>query len=150
MIVTFDTSILVRANKRSRGPARRLIDALASNANHVMALSSYIIGEVGRVLEYPRMQALYRLTGDEIQDHVRFLRSIARIVEPVAGLPVVLSDPGDDPVLYTAVAAGADVLCVKDQHFYDRNVVAFCNREDIRVDVALLDLLSQEPSIPMI
>jgi hypothetical protein len=29
MIVTFDTSILVRATKRSNGPARKVIDALA-------------------------------------------------------------------------------------------------------------------------
>jgi predicted nucleic acid-binding protein len=72
MIVTFDTSILVRANKRSNGPARRVIDAVASNPDHVIALSSYILGEVGKVLNYPRMQALYRLTGDEIHDHVSF------------------------------------------------------------------------------
>jgi hypothetical protein len=63
------------------------------------------------------MQALYKLTGDEIHNHVEF-RSIARVVEPARGLPVVLSDPKDDPVLYTAVAAGADVLCVRDRHFY--------------------------------
>jgi hypothetical protein len=72
---------------------------LALNPDHVIALA-----EVGKVLSYPRMQAL---------------RSIARIVEPQPGLPVVLSDPNDDPVAYTAVAAGADVLCVGDRHFYD-------------------------------
>src|SRR5467141_106615 len=58
-----------RATKRSSGPARRVIDALAANRNHVIALSPFILGEVGRVLSYPRMQALYRLTGDEIHDH---------------------------------------------------------------------------------
>ena len=73
-----------------------------------------------------------------------FLRSISRIVEPQTGLPVVLLDPNDDAVLYTAVAAGADVLCVKDRHFYDPHVVAFCAREDMRVmdELALLQLLS--------
>jgi uncharacterized protein YacL (UPF0231 family) len=46
-------------------------------------------------------------------------------------------------VVYTALAAGADVLCVRDRHFYDANVVAFCGREDIRVmdELALLALL---------
>ena len=60
------------------------------------------------------MQALYRLTGDEIHDHIRFLKSVSQLVEPAMGIPVVLSDPADNPVIYTAVAAGADVLCVKD------------------------------------
>jgi predicted nucleic acid-binding protein len=120
-----------------------VIDGLAANSDHVIALSPYILGEVGKVLNYPRMQDLYRLTGAEIHDHVQFLWSIARIVEPAIGLPVVLSDPGDDAVVYTAVAASAHVLCVKDRHFYDRNVIDFCRKEDIRImdDVSLLELL---------
>jgi putative PIN family toxin of toxin-antitoxin system len=144
MIATFDTSILVRATKRSDGPARRAINAMALNPDHVIALSPFILGEVGKVLSYPRMQALYKLTPDEIHSHVDFLRSIARIVEPQRGLPVVLSDPNDDPILYTAVAAGADILCVRDRHFYDPVVVAFCKGEDIRImdDLSLLELLS--------
>jgi hypothetical protein len=62
------------------------------------------------------------------------------------GLPIVLSDPADDPVVYTALAAGADVLCVKDRDFFDPNVVAFCKRQDIEVmdDLALLVLLGSE------
>jgi putative PIN family toxin of toxin-antitoxin system len=143
MIVTFDTSILVRATKRSNGPARRAVDAIASYACHVIALSSFILGEVGKVLSYPRMQALYGLTPDEIHDHVEFLRSVSQIVEPESGIPLVLSDPKDDPVIYTAVAAGADILCAKDRDFYDPRVLSFCAIEDIRVmdDVALLALL---------
>jgi predicted nucleic acid-binding protein len=116
---------------------------LALNPDHVIALSPFILGEVGKVLSYPRMQALYRLTGDDIHLHVDYLRSISRIIEPQAGLPVVLSDPNDDPIVYTAVAAAADVLCVRDRHFYDPAVVAFCGRHDIRImdDLALLELL---------
>jgi hypothetical protein len=37
MIVTFDTSILVRATKRSDGPARHAIDALSLDPDHVIA-----------------------------------------------------------------------------------------------------------------
>ena len=143
MIVTFDSSILVRATKSSHGPARRLIDALAARPEHVIALSPFILGEVGKVLSYPRMQTLFALTANEIHSHVNFLRSVSRVVEPQMGLPVVLLDPNDDAVLYTAVAAGADVLCVRDRHFYDAHVLAFCAREDIRVmdELALLELL---------
>jgi len=90
------------------------------------------------------MQALFGLSADEIHAHVDFfLRSISRVVEPQPGLPVVLLDPNDDAVLYAAVAAGADVLCVKDRHFFDPRVLAFCAREDIRVmdELALLEFL---------
>jgi predicted nucleic acid-binding protein len=73
MIVTFDTSILVRATKRSNGPARRAVDAIASDADHVIALSPFILGEVGKVLSYPRMLDLFKLTPDEIHEHVEFL-----------------------------------------------------------------------------
>jgi hypothetical protein len=54
-----------------------------------------------------------------------------------------LLDPNDDPIVYTAVAAGADVLCVKDRDFYDPCVIAFCRAEDIRImdDIALLEIL---------
>jgi predicted nucleic acid-binding protein len=41
---------------------------------------------------------------------------------------VVLKDPNDDPVVYTAVAGGADVICTVDRHFYQPNVLAFCSR----------------------
>jgi|SRR5665213_2918336 len=143
MIVTLDSSILVRATKRSNGPARRLVDTLARNPDHIIALSPFILGEVGKVLSYPRMQELFGLSGEEIHEHVNFLRSISRIVEPQTGMPVVLLDPNDDAVLYTAVAAGADVLCVKDRHFHDSHVVAYCAREDIRVmdELTLLEFL---------
>jgi putative PIN family toxin of toxin-antitoxin system len=133
VIVTFDSSILVRATKRSEGPARRLIDIIAAHPDHTIALSRFILGEVGKVLSYPRMQELFGLSGNEIVEHLNFLRAVCRIVEPRIGLPVVLRDPNDDAILYTALAAGADVLCVRDKHFFDSHVVTFCAREDIRV-----------------
>lgn len=144
MIVTFDTGILVRATKRSSGPARRVVDAVVADPAHVMALSPFIIDEVGKVLAHPRMQALYGLSGDEIHEHVRFLQSVAQIVEPEPSIPVVLSDPHDDPILYTAVSAGSEILCARDQHFYSRNVLTYCERADIRVmdEIDLLRLLA--------
>jgi hypothetical protein len=87
MIVTFDTTILVRATARADGPARRAVDTIIEHPNHVLALSPYIISEVGKVLSYPRLQELYQLTPDDIHNHLRFLCSVARIVEPAAGFP---------------------------------------------------------------
>src|SRR5262245_25607177 len=92
---------------------------------------------------YPRLRSLSQLTDIKIQQHVQLLRSVCRLVEPASGPCIVQSDPNDDPVLYTAVAADADVLCTKDLDFYEPDVLAFCTRQDIRVmdDLELLTLL---------
>jgi predicted nucleic acid-binding protein len=99
MIVTFDSTILVRANARANGPARLAVEAIVANPGHNIALSPYILNEVGKVLAYPRMQELYGLTAEEIHAHVAFLRSVAELVEPLRGVPVILNDPADDPVI---------------------------------------------------
>ncbi|HME08863.1 MAG TPA: putative toxin-antitoxin system toxin component, PIN family [Bryobacteraceae bacterium] len=117
MILTLDTGILVRATARSSGPARRLLQEIAANESHILALSPFIVGEVGKVLAYPRMQQVLRISGGEIADHLMYLRNISRLIEPEIGLPIVLTDPNDDPVVYTAVGAGADVLCTLDRDF---------------------------------
>ena len=143
MIITVDTSILVGATSRSNGPARRLMQTIAEDASHRLVLSPYIIGEVGKALSYSRMQAELQITPSEIQDHLAWLRHISRQVEPEAGLPVVLTDPKDDPVVYTAVGARADILCTRDRGFFQPNVIAFCRRYNIEImdDIWLLQEL---------
>jgi hypothetical protein len=47
VIVTLDTGILVGATNRASGPARRLLMLLAPDPSHVVALSPFILGEVG-------------------------------------------------------------------------------------------------------
>ncbi len=57
MIVTFDTSILVRATKRSNGPARRAVDVIASDA-----VSGYRVILVALVFYAPPKQFFFRKT----------------------------------------------------------------------------------------
>ena len=59
----------------------------------------------------------------------------------------MLKDPDDDPVIYTALAGAADVICTVDRHFYEPGVLGFCSRYGIRImdDVELLhDLRAEE------
>jgi putative PIN family toxin of toxin-antitoxin system len=144
VIVTLDTGILVRATARSAGPAKRLVQELANNPTHTLVLSSFILGEVGKVLAYPRMTATLGITPEEIHQHVAYLRRICRIVEAGVGMPVVLNDPDDDPVVYTAVGGGASVLCCRDRDFYAPNVITFCRRFGIEVmdEIQLLKVLN--------
>jgi len=62
MIITLDTGILVRATTRSSGPARRLLQIIASNPSHILAISPFILGEVGKALAYSKLSQALRIT----------------------------------------------------------------------------------------
>ena len=139
MRVVPDTAILVRMNAKASGPARRLLERIAFGP-YELILSPFLLEETERVLYYPRMQALYKLSPDEIREHIAELVSVAWVVDPVVREPVVLNDPQDDPVIYTAVDGRAEVLCTLDRDFYEPGVIEFCRKHGISVmsDVELL------------
>jgi putative PIN family toxin of toxin-antitoxin system len=143
MRIAVDTAILIRGNVRATGPAKDLLLQAIPDSGSRLVLSPYVLAEVDRVLRYERIQALYRLTDADIWRYLRLLESIADVVDPVEGPPVVLKDPNDDPVVYTAVAGQADILCTVDKHFYEQSVLSFCSRNGIRLmgDVELLHFL---------
>jgi putative PIN family toxin of toxin-antitoxin system len=146
MRITLDANILVRANTRARGPARELLSLIGSQGQHTLVLSRHILSEVKRTLSYPRLQTQYSLTEAEIQEHVDLLQRVATIVEPLISEPIILSDPKDDPVLFTAVQGRADVLCTRDRDFYVPEVIAFCRQRGIEVmgEVELLNRLREQ------
>jgi predicted nucleic acid-binding protein len=59
---------------------------------------------------------------------------------------VVISDPDDDPILQTAIAGDADVLCTRDEAFRHELVEQVCHAHNIRIvsDVALMQELRRE------
>ena len=66
------------------------------------------------------------------------------VVLPAAPpLPVVSHDPNDDPIIATALAGPADVLCTLDRHMHHASVRSFCAAQGIRVltDIELLSVL---------
>lgn len=116
MKITLDSNILVRAAMSPKGPALRLLDLVLGE--HVLILSRFILEEVERVLLYPRIQARYRVTVEEAGRFVANLAEASHLVEPVIRERLILSDPEDDAVLYTAAEGKADVLCTRNvRHF---------------------------------
>jgi putative PIN family toxin of toxin-antitoxin system len=114
--ITLDSNILVRAVVRPHGPALRLFDLVLRD--HVLVLSRFILDEVERVLLYPRIQSRYRITALEAAALAERLAEIAFLVEPVIACSLILSDPADDPVLYTAAAGKAEILATLNiRHF---------------------------------
>jgi uncharacterized protein len=144
--ITLDANILVRANIRSRGPARELIDVIRSDRRHTLILSRHILGEVKRTLQYPRLQKQYGLSEQDIAEHVELLQRVSIVIEPIISDPVVRNDPDDDPVVYTAVEGRVDVLCTRDADFYAPEVIAFCRQRGVEImtDVELLGKLKQK------
>jgi len=138
---TLDSNILVRAVASPQGPALRLLDIILGA--HTLVLSRFILDEVKRVLLYPRLQARYQLTASEAARFTQNLADVAHMVEPVIVRPLVLSDPADDPILYTAADGKADVLCTRNiRHFHVAEVQSFCAARGIRV-MTDLDILRE-------
>jgi len=144
--VVLDTGVLVRANAKSKGPAREVLMAIIDGA-HELVTSAFLLDEMARVLRYPRLLARHGLSDQEIEEQVDYLRQISELVDVVVRKPVVLSDPDDDPVVYTAVDGRADVLCTRDRDLLEPAVVAFCRENHIAVmdDLDLLRLLAPRP-----
>jgi predicted nucleic acid-binding protein len=90
MRITLDTAILVRTNVKATGPAKELLKTIERSGS-VLVLSAFLIREVGRVLKYPRIQSVYRLTDADIQQHIEYLQSLGEIVVPAEGPPIILT-----------------------------------------------------------
>ena len=141
MRVVLDTNILVRANPTvsPRGLARDLLLTVLSGPN-VLVLSSAILTEVQRVLNYPHVQARWPLPADVIAQYVLFLEDAGSLVDLPKAFPAVVSDPDDDLVLQTAIVGQANILCSRDGAFRSENVGRVCATHGIRIvdDINLL------------
>lgn len=90
------------------------------------------------------------MSDDEIDHYVHELQIVSLLVSiPVFQVDAVVpSDPDDDPIVATAVACGAAVLCTRDRHLHRRNVVEYCGARGIEVitDLKLLERLRSAAS----
>ncbi len=148
MRIVLDTNILIRANPRAYplSLARELLSKIMGGP-HVLVVSAPILAEVRRVLSYPNVQARWPLTPEDIADYLFLLAEAGDSIESVPeSSPVIIRDPDDDPILQTAIAGNADVLCSRDSAFSDKVVEEVCRARNIRVltDIALIRELRSE------
>ncbi|HEY5175772.1 MAG TPA: putative toxin-antitoxin system toxin component, PIN family [Terriglobales bacterium] len=117
MRIVLDTTILVRATESSHGLAR--------------------------VLRYPRLQAFYGLTEERTYDFVRYLHDVAEIVSLTPLLAMPIRDVNDIVVMQTAVIGEANILCTRDEDFYDPVAKGFLSKVGITVmdDISLMHRL---------
>ncbi len=149
MRVVIDANVLARAVYGAGGPAERAV-SLITQPPHTLVLSPFIVHELRRVLRYPRLQRVHgfdELKIDELVDNLEASATVILLSNKDV-LPIVTQDPDDDPIVATAVVGMADVLCTLDKHFFQPDVLHYCQSHGIRVltDVELLHLLRSESS----
>jgi len=105
-----------------------------------LILSAAILEEVARVLDYPRLRQLHKLSDEKIGQFIAALQRQALVLAPSAEAALVIGDPDDAAVLATAVAGQANVICTLDRHFYTDAVQEYCSKRMIEImdDVQLL------------
>ncbi|MFZ1135513.1 MAG: putative toxin-antitoxin system toxin component, PIN family, partial [Candidatus Korobacteraceae bacterium] len=139
MRIVLDTTILVRATEKSQGLARELLVNIVAS-KHTLLLSTEMLYELARVLRYPRLREFYGLSEERVYDFVGYLQEVAEIVplSPLLSMPI--RDVNDIVVLQTAVIGEADILCTRDEDFYDPVTTGFLSKVGIAVmdDIALM------------
>lgn len=142
MRIVLDTAILVRAHDGVTGLARDLLLRLIES-DHVLLISDEMLYELAKVLRYPRMLALHGLSEGRIYDYIGFLRRTTEVIRPNPLLVTPIRDINDTVVMQTAIIGEADVLCTRDQDFFEPPAEPFLRRAGIAVldDIALMQRL---------
>lgn len=120
-----------RAHQRARGPARRALVHVTSGSD-TLILSPYILWELERILTYPRLLKRSGLSSSDIAEYLENLAQVASLVTPEEIPKSLLGDPTDGPILGTAVAGQAEILCTRDADLLTENVRRFCAAKGIR------------------
>ena len=117
MRIVFDTNVLARAHQLAHGPARRALLFVATGSD-VLILSQYLLQELRRILAYPRVLKSSGLTALDISEYLDYLARVSTLVHPLPVPEKLLRDPAGEPVLGTALAGNADVICTRDADFF--------------------------------
>ena len=146
MRIVFDTNVLARFHHLAFGPARRVLLHVVSGSD-VLILSQHLLQELERILAYPRLLKRSGLTPFDISEYLDYLARASTLVDPLPVPKDVLRDETDYPVLGTALAGKAEVICTRDADFFAENVRRFSAEGGIRIltDLELLRSLGIQP-----
>jgi hypothetical protein len=127
-------------NVKATGPARRLLETILTGP-HDLVLSEFLLTETARVLGYPRFQKLYRLTSQDIAEHVELLRARGRF--GLRGrLQTDRAGGSERRSCRLHRCGGSRERALRPRRdFYAEAVVSFCREQGIEImdDVTLLE-----------
>ena len=109
-----DTNQYVSMAIKAGGTADRLLAAWREE-RFVLLLSPPILDEIIRVLRYPRLRRLIRLTPTELDGLIESLLRDAELTPGRLVVQVITRDPSDNMFLACAVEGRADYIVSGDQ-----------------------------------
>ena len=126
----------------SNGLGRDLLIKIVESEQYIVAFNEMLY-ELARVLRYPRLQMFYDLPENLVFDYVNFLRRSSEIVtlDPLVSAPI--RDVNDVIVMQTAIIGEADILCTKDDDFFEKPASEYLSKLGIAVldDISLMHRL---------
>jgi putative PIN family toxin of toxin-antitoxin system len=144
MRVVLDTNVLVRA-AMSPGGLAGVLQTMLRKPKHELIVSTWLLQELEDVLCRPRLRQYHKFDDSRVRQIVFDLDVIATrtIIGSRPSSAIVPADPKDDPVVLTAIAGEADVICTLDAHLQTPQVRAYCSQHGIRIlsDVELIQEL---------
>ena len=115
MRVVLDANVLISAILSSEGHPAQIV-SLWQEGRIELVVSEAVLGELDRVLHYPRIQERYRLPDELVHRFPELLRAGAILVQPDDELTVIDRDPTDNRYLECAVAGHAAYVVSGDDH----------------------------------
>jgi putative PIN family toxin of toxin-antitoxin system len=116
--VVIDANVFVSAVLTTRGNAAQILDAWRTK-QFELVVSSVILEELARVLQYPRIAKRHGLSEERIQEFLDELAHLALQTPGELTLDVIKGDPSDNRYLECAVEGAADVIVSGDQDLLD-------------------------------
>ena len=110
-----DTNQLVSVAIRPGGIADQIRRAWQER-RFTLLTSPPLLAEFRRVLTYPKLRSLVRLSPDEEEALLRLLVEEAEITAGTLQVQVIEADPADDAVLACAIEGHADYIVSGDAH----------------------------------
>ena len=117
----FDTNVFISALFNPKRPPAQLLE-LALQGKIKLIISPHLLGEIERVLTYPRVQKLLKkrkTTPREIEEAIFKTLKIAVWAPGNLTFEAIPDDPADDLVLACALEGHADVIVSGDHHLLD-------------------------------
>ena len=116
--VVLDANQFISALLRPQGKPAQILEFIRERKIRLL-ISEPIEEEIARVLLYPRLQKVHRLSEAGIKENIEKMTSLAETVNPKIIVRAIPDDPTDNKYLECAVEGRADFIISGDHHLTD-------------------------------
>ena len=110
-----DANVIVSAILSPKGNPARILNAWRDE-KFLLLISTAILDEIGRVLQYPKIKKRHRWSEQKIQLLLEDLSRLAILTPGKLSLAIIPDDPSDNRYVECAVEGHANYLVSGDDH----------------------------------